>query len=75
MKIIDERSTTQVRFDCIPYGTVFLTERRGKDPLMKIEAGGIDYIVELSTGDVFFADMLFSPDTMVTTVEVTLVIK
>ena len=41
MKIIDERSTTQVRFDCIPYGTVFLTER-GKDPLMKIEVGGID---------------------------------
>lgn len=74
MKIIDERSTTQVRFDCIPYGAVFLTER-GKDPLMKIAVGGIDYIVELSTGDVFVADMLFSPDTMVTTVEVTLVIK
>ena len=74
MKIIDERSTTQVRFDCIPYGTVFLTER-GISPLMKIAVGGIDYIVELSTGDVFVADMLFSPDTMVTTVEVTLVIK
>ena len=74
MKIIDERSTAQVRFDCIPYGTVFLTER-GKDPLIKIAVGGIDYIVELSTGDVFIADMLFSPDTMVTTVEVTLVLK
>ena len=74
MKIIDERSTTQVRFDCIPYGTVFLTER-GINPLMKIEVGGIDYIVELSTGDVFVADMLFSPDTIVTTAEVTLVIK
>ena len=74
MKIIDERSPAQVRFDCIPYGTVFLTER-GISPLMKIEVGGIDYIVELSTGDVFVADMLFSPDTMVTTVEVTLVLK
>ena len=74
MKIIDERQATQVRFDCIPYGTVFLTER-GISPLMKISASGIDYIVELSTGDVFFADMLFSPDTMVTTVEVTLVLK
>lgn len=74
MKIIDERPTTQVRFDCIPYGTVFLTEK-GINPLMKIEVGGIDYIVELSSGDVFFADMLFSPDTMVTTVEVTLVLK
>lgn len=74
MKIIDERPTTQVRFDCIPYGTVFLTER-GISPLMKISASGIDYIVELSTGDVFFADMLFSPDTMVTTVEVTLILK
>ena len=74
MKIIDERPTTQVRFDCIPYGTVFLTEK-GINPLMKIEVGGIDYIVELSSGDVFFADMLFSPDTLVTTVEVTLVLK
>ena len=74
MKIIDERSPAQVSFDCIPYGTVFLTER-GINPLMKISASGIDYIVELSTGDVFFADMLFSPDTMVTIVEVTLVIK
>ena len=74
MKIIDERPATQVRFACIPYGTVFLTER-GISPLMKIAAGGIDYIIELSTGDVFVADMLFSPDTMVTTVEVTLVLK
>ena len=74
MKIIDERSTTQVRFDCIPYGTVFLTER-GKDPLMKIAVGGIDYIVALSTGDIFVADMLCSSDTIVTTAEVTLVIK
>lgn len=74
MKIIDERTPAQVCFDCIPYGTVFLTER-GKDPLMKIEVGGIDYIVELSSGDVFVADMLFSPDTMVTRVEVTLIIK
>ena len=74
MKIIDERSPAQVSFDCIPYGTIFLTEK-GINPLMKIEVGGIDYIVELSSGDVFIADMLFSPDTMVTTVEVTLVIK
>ena len=74
MKIIDERPTTQVHFDCIPYGTVFLTER-GKDPLMKIAVSGIDYIVELSTGDVFDPDMLFSPDIKVTTVETTLVIK
>lgn len=74
MKIIDERPATQVHFDCIPYGTVFLTERR-KDPLMKIAIGGVDYIVELSTGDVFVADMLFSPDIMVTIVEATLVIK
>ena len=74
MKIIDERSPAQVSFDCIPYGTVFLTER-GISPLMKIAVGGIDYIVELSSGDVFVADMLFSPDTMVTTVEVTLIIK
>ena len=74
MKIVDERPATQICFDFIPYGTVFLTER-GIDPLMKIEVGGIDYIVELSTGDVFVADMLFSPDTMVTTVEVTLVLK
>ena len=74
MKIIDERPTTQVRFDCIPYGTVFLTEK-GINPFMKIEVGGIDYIVELSSGDVLVADMLFSPDIMVTTVEATLVIK
>ena len=73
MKIIDERQTAQIRFDCVPYGAVFLDETG--EPVMEIAIDGIDYIVVLSSGDVYLAEDLFSPETIVTVVEATLTIK
>lgn len=73
MKIIDERNVMQKRFDCVPYGAVFLDKT--ESPVMKIKVDGDTYIVGLSSGIVYFAGNVFSPDTMVTMVEATLTIK
>lgn len=73
MKIIDERPVTQIRFESVPYGAIFLDET--EDPVMKIAVGGIDYVVALSSGNVYVAEKLFSLETMVTIVDATLTIK
>ena len=73
MKIIDKRPITEIHFDCIPYGTVFLDET--EEPVMKIVIDGIDYIVALSSGEVYLAEDLFLPESIVTIVEATLTIK
>ena len=73
MKIIDERNITQKRFDCVPYGAVFLDPTAGL--AMKIEVDGDTYVVTLSSGIAHFAGSIFSPDSMVTMVEATLTIK